>query len=75
MFNWNLLSCGEGAGYAGGIVSAAMDGERVAEVIALRWNNLLHVAPLQLFWKVAVFWKQSHQPKITTANVAQPPIA
>lgn len=28
--------CGEGAGYAGGIVSAAMDGERVAEVIALR---------------------------------------
>jgi uncharacterized protein len=25
--------CGEGAGYAGGIVSAAMDGERVAEAI------------------------------------------
>jgi uncharacterized protein len=29
----NLYPCGEGAGYAGGIVSAAMDGERVAEVI------------------------------------------
>lgn len=28
-----LYPCGEGAGYAGGIVSAAMDGERVAEVI------------------------------------------
>jgi len=28
--------CGEGAGYAGGIVSAAMDGERVAEAIALK---------------------------------------
>ena len=26
----NLYPCGEGAGYAGGIVSAAMDGERVA---------------------------------------------
>jgi len=30
----NLYPCGEGAGYAGGIVSAAMDGERVAELIA-----------------------------------------
>lgn len=28
-----LYPCGEGAGYAGGIVSAAMDGERVAEKI------------------------------------------
>ncbi|MGB3007602.1 MAG: NAD(P)/FAD-dependent oxidoreductase [Chitinophagaceae bacterium] len=30
----NLYPCGEGAGYAGGIVSAAMDGERVARIIA-----------------------------------------
>jgi uncharacterized FAD-dependent dehydrogenase len=30
----NLYPCGEGAGYAGGIVSAAMDGERVASIIA-----------------------------------------
>jgi uncharacterized protein len=30
----NLYPCGEGAGYAGGIVSAAMDGERVALMIA-----------------------------------------
>lgn len=29
-----LYPCGEGAGYAGGIVSAAMDGERVAAAIA-----------------------------------------
>lgn len=29
-----LYPCGEGAGYAGGIVSAAMDGERVAEALA-----------------------------------------
>jgi uncharacterized FAD-dependent dehydrogenase len=29
-----LYPCGEGAGYAGGIVSAAMDGEKVAKVIA-----------------------------------------
>lgn len=31
----NLYPCGEGAGYAGGIVSAAMDGERVADAIAV----------------------------------------
>jgi uncharacterized protein len=30
----NLYPCGEGAGYAGGIVSAAIDGERVADTIA-----------------------------------------
>jgi uncharacterized protein len=30
----NLYPCGEGAGYAGGIVSAAMDGMRVARLIA-----------------------------------------
>ncbi len=30
-----LFPCGEGAGYAGGIVSAAMDGERCAEALAL----------------------------------------
>lgn len=30
----NLYPCGEGAGYAGGIVSACMDGERVAQIIA-----------------------------------------
>ena len=29
----NLYPCGEGAGYAGGIVSAAMDGIKVAEII------------------------------------------
>jgi hypothetical protein len=29
----NFYPCGEGAGYAGGIVSAAMDGERVATEI------------------------------------------
>ncbi len=31
----NLYPCGEGAGYAGGIVSAAMDGERVANKISV----------------------------------------
>lgn len=30
----NLYPCGEGAGYAGGIVSAAMDGERIANKLA-----------------------------------------
>jgi uncharacterized FAD-dependent dehydrogenase len=32
----NLYPCSEGAGYAGGIVSAAMDGERIASLIALK---------------------------------------
>ena len=32
----NLYPCGEGAGYAGGIVSAAMDGERIARQIAVK---------------------------------------
>lgn len=36
----NLYPCGEGAGYAGGIVSAAIDGERCADIIA---NKLLAV--------------------------------
>lgn len=31
---YGLFPCGEGAGYAGGIVSAAMDGERVAMAVA-----------------------------------------
>jgi len=35
----NLYPCGEGAGYAGGIVSAAMDGERVASVIYERLKS------------------------------------
>jgi uncharacterized protein len=34
----NLYPCGEGAGYAGGIVSAAIDGERVAAQIALKFK-------------------------------------
>jgi len=34
-----LYPCGEGAGYAGGILSAAMDGQRVAEWIAQTVEN------------------------------------
>jgi uncharacterized FAD-dependent dehydrogenase len=35
-----LFPCGEGAGYAGGIVSAAVDGERCAEMCAQYLNVL-----------------------------------
>jgi uncharacterized protein len=35
----NLFPCGEGAGYAGGIVSAAMDGERCAEAAFAKIKN------------------------------------
>jgi uncharacterized FAD-dependent dehydrogenase len=35
----NLYPCGEGAGYAGGIVSAAMDGERVAASISIAFSQ------------------------------------
>ena len=34
-----LFPCGEGAGYAGGIVSAGVDGERCAESVALYLSN------------------------------------
>lgn len=35
----NLYPCGEGAGYAGGILSAAMDGQRVARAIDRDLSN------------------------------------
>ncbi len=35
----NLYPCGEGAGYAGGIVSAAMDGEKIAAMIAVLFQH------------------------------------
>ena len=35
----NLYPCGEGAGYAGGITSAAADGIRVAEAIIKKYKN------------------------------------
>jgi len=39
----NLFPCGEGAGYAGGIVSAAMDGEKVA-LASLHFNRQLIIS-------------------------------
>jgi uncharacterized FAD-dependent dehydrogenase len=32
-----LFPCGEGAGYAGGIMSAAMDGEKCVEMLAQKY--------------------------------------
>ena len=37
-----IFPCGEGAGYAGGITSAAMDGLRVAEAVAAIYKPLKH---------------------------------
>ncbi len=34
----NLFPCGEGAGYAGGILSAAMDGQNVARAVFNSWD-------------------------------------
>jgi uncharacterized FAD-dependent dehydrogenase len=39
----NLFPCGEGAGYAGGIVSAAIDGERCADAISEFISKKKHV--------------------------------
>lgn len=36
-----LFPCGEGAGYAGGITSAAMDGLKVAEAVCKKYMNFL----------------------------------
>jgi uncharacterized FAD-dependent dehydrogenase len=38
----NLYPCGEGAGYAGGIMSAAMDGQNTASAIALAMGKELN---------------------------------
>ncbi len=39
--NWKgIYPCGEGAGYAGGITSAAMDGIKVAEAIASKYKPM-----------------------------------
>jgi len=35
-----LFPCGEGAGYAGGILSAAMDGERCAEALVQKYGSI-----------------------------------
>ena len=35
----NLYPCGEGAGYAGGIVTAAVDGIKCAEKIIQKYTN------------------------------------
>lgn len=35
-----LYPCGEGAGYAGGITSAAVDGIKTAEAVARRWRPM-----------------------------------
>jgi uncharacterized FAD-dependent dehydrogenase len=35
----NFYPCGEGAGYSGGIVSSAIDGERCAEAVAKKFLN------------------------------------
>jgi uncharacterized FAD-dependent dehydrogenase len=35
---WGVYPCGEGAGYAGGITSAAMDGIKAAEAVAGGWK-------------------------------------
>ena len=35
-----VYPCGEGAGYAGGITSAAMDGIKVAEAIGRRYKSI-----------------------------------
>ncbi|MBQ8361000.1 MAG: FAD-binding protein [Bacteroidaceae bacterium] len=40
-----LFPCGEGAGYAGGIVSAAIDGERCAEAVAQRMGIRIEENP------------------------------
>ena len=49
-----LYPCGEGAGYAGGITSAAMDGIRMAEAVAgeLRSSQKINVFSIYTFFKV-----------------------
>lgn len=41
----NLYPCAEGAGYAGGIVSAALDGQRVARAVAQKVYGVITCTP------------------------------
>lgn len=43
-----LFPCGEGAGYAGGIVSAAVDGIRVAEKVISQYARPMHKADFDM---------------------------
>lgn len=52
-----LFPCGEGAGYAGGIVSAGVDGERCAEMCAEYMNSLFYSFML-LFLKLLQYLLQ-----------------
>ena len=38
---YGIYPCGEGSGYAGGITTSAIDGIKVAEVVAKKYNNML----------------------------------
>lgn len=56
-----LYPCGEGAGYAGGIVSAAMDGIRVAEAIAREYAPDILPSVEQVCQKAANFTARGHK--------------
>ena len=44
-----IYPCGEGAGYAGGITSAAMDGIKIAETISKKYRNFGERVYITLF--------------------------
>lgn len=48
--NTGIYPCGEGAGYAGGITSAAMDGIKIAEMIAKQFTSFDE--PVNFFRKI-----------------------
>ena len=52
-----LYPCGEGAGYAGGITSAAMDGMRVAEAIAARYQTVSYTH-LDVYKRQSLRWER-----------------
>ena len=57
-----LFPCGEGAGYAGGIVSAAIDGERCADGVKKFFSQIFHAAADH--YKLFMFSKLHHPPAL-----------
>ena len=68
-----LFPCGEGAGYAGGIVSAGVDGERCAEIRIMWAISGIHANPARMPWCLfSVIAIPSPEPQIPMPGYTSP---
>ena len=55
-----IYPCGEGAGYAGGITSAAMDGIKIAEMIAGTYRPL-ETKKIKIFYEICSLYVENRK--------------